>query len=64
MNDKLTDSPNFHEVDAYGDDYVDFGARTGENGAFYWHANYPVEDHGSRQAQPDDDFEFDYEEGE
>lgn len=37
--------PNFHEVDAFGDDYVDFGAHTGANGAFYWHANFPVEDH-------------------
>ncbi|XP_058819687.1 uncharacterized protein LOC131682313 [Topomyia yanbarensis] len=37
-------SQSFHEVDAFGDDYVDFGAHTGLNGAFYWHANYPVED--------------------
>ncbi|KAL9706389.1 hypothetical protein quinque_009907 [Culex quinquefasciatus] len=53
-NDEYDDSPtraanenpqNFHEVDAFGDDYVDFGAHTGANGAFYWHANFPVEDH-------------------
>ncbi|XP_052899001.1 uncharacterized protein LOC128305545 [Anopheles moucheti] len=36
---------NFHEVDAFGDDFVDFGAQTGPFGAFTWHANYPVEDH-------------------
>ncbi|XP_053666156.1 uncharacterized protein LOC128715299 [Anopheles marshallii] len=35
---------NFHEVDAFGDDFVDFGAQTGPFGAFTWHANYPVED--------------------
>lgn len=33
----------FYEVDAHGDDYVDFGALTGQNGAFSWHANFPLE---------------------
>ncbi|KFB40049.1 hypothetical protein ZHAS_00007509 [Anopheles sinensis] len=35
---------NFHEVDAFGDDFVDFGAQTGPLGAFSWHANFPIED--------------------
>ncbi|XP_041775159.1 uncharacterized protein LOC121595316 [Anopheles merus] len=35
---------NFHEVDAFGDDFVDFGAQTGPLGAFTWHANFPVEE--------------------
>ncbi|XP_050072573.1 uncharacterized protein LOC126560659 [Anopheles maculipalpis] len=35
---------NFHEVDAFGDDFVDFGAQTGPYGAFTWHANFPVEE--------------------
>lgn len=34
---------NFHEVDALGDDFVDFGAQTGENGQFSWHADFPLE---------------------
>lgn len=61
-NEKQIDQPNFHEVDAFGDDYVDFGARTGENGAFYWHANYPVEDRNGRQQYQSggDDFKFDF----
>lgn len=33
----------FFEVDAFGDDYVDFGASTGNHGAFVWHANFPLE---------------------
>lgn len=33
----------FFEVDAFGDDYVDFGASTGSNGAFVWHASFPLE---------------------
>lgn len=33
----------FYEVDAHGDDYVDFGALSGQNGAFSWHANFPLE---------------------
>lgn len=33
----------FYEVDAPGDDYVDFGAYTGPHGSFSWHANYPLE---------------------
>lgn len=37
------DKNRFHEVDALGDDYVDFGAITGQNGAFSWHANFPLE---------------------
>ncbi|XP_035909757.1 uncharacterized protein LOC118511130 [Anopheles stephensi] len=35
---------NFHEVDAFGDDFVDFGAQTGPYGAFTWHANFPIEE--------------------
>uniref|UniRef100_A0A182QJH1 Secreted protein n=1 Tax=Anopheles farauti TaxID=69004 RepID=A0A182QJH1_9DIPT len=35
---------NFHEVDAFGDDFVDFGAQTGPHGAFTWHANFPLEE--------------------
>lgn len=34
---------NFHEVDAFGDDFVDFGAQTGSHGAFSWHADFPLE---------------------
>jgi len=34
---------NFHEVDAFGDDFIDFGARTGDLGAFSWHADFPLE---------------------
>lgn len=37
------DKNKFYEVDAHGDDYVDFGALTGQNGAFSWHANFPLE---------------------
>lgn len=33
----------FYEVDALGDDYVDFGALTGPKGAFSWHATYRLE---------------------
>lgn len=33
----------FYEVDALGDDYVDFGAATGPKGAFSWHATYRLE---------------------
>lgn len=33
----------FYEVDALGDDYVDFGAVTGPKGAFTWHATYRLE---------------------
>lgn len=33
----------FYEVDALGDDYVDFGAMTGPRGAFSWHATYRLE---------------------
>lgn len=47
-NDDLRQESNesrqkFFEVDAFGDDYVDFGASTGQNGAFMWHANFPLE---------------------
>ncbi|CRL03678.1 CLUMA_CG016599, isoform A [Clunio marinus] len=35
--------PSFHEVDAFGDDFVDFGARTGPHGQFTWHADFPLE---------------------
>lgn len=31
-----------YEVDAYGPHFTDFGAQTGDGGAFSWHANYPV----------------------
>jgi predicted secreted acid phosphatase len=34
---------NFHEVDAFGDDFVDFGAQIGEKGSFSWHADFPLE---------------------
>lgn len=34
---------NFHEVDAFGDDFVDFGAQTGDHGQFSWHADFPIE---------------------
>lgn len=33
----------FYEVDAFGEDYVDFGAQTGNNGAYAWHANFPIQ---------------------
>ncbi|XP_055598805.1 uncharacterized protein LOC129748287 [Uranotaenia lowii] len=56
---------NFHEVDAFGDDYVDFGARTGSDGAFFWHANYPVEERKERsferyESNSNEKNEFDY----
>uniref|UniRef100_A0A182JWB9 Secreted protein n=1 Tax=Anopheles christyi TaxID=43041 RepID=A0A182JWB9_9DIPT len=41
--DRVSGGLNFHEVDAFGDDFVDFGAQTGPLGAFTWHANFPVE---------------------
>lgn len=34
---------NFHEVDALGDDFIDFGAQTGPLGQFSWHADFPLE---------------------
>lgn len=34
---------NFHEVDAFGEDFVDFGAQTGDHGQFSWHADFPIE---------------------
>lgn len=34
---------NFHEVDAFGDDFIDFGAQTGPHGQFSWHADFPLE---------------------
>lgn len=34
---------NFHEVDAFGDDFVDFGASSGRHGQFYWHADFPLD---------------------
>lgn len=34
---------NFHEVDAFGDDFVDFGAMSGPHGQFSWHADFPLE---------------------
>lgn len=34
---------NFHEVDAFGDDFIDFGAQTGPKGQFVWHADFPLE---------------------
>lgn len=37
------DQQKFYEVDAFGDDYLDFGAITGPKGSFSWHANYPLE---------------------
>lgn len=37
------EQPNFHEVDAFGEDFVDFGAQTGDHGQFSWHADFPVE---------------------
>lgn len=32
----------FYEVDAFGPHFTDFGAQTGDHGAFTWHANYPI----------------------
>uniref|UniRef100_A0A1B0DH13 Uncharacterized protein n=1 Tax=Phlebotomus papatasi TaxID=29031 RepID=A0A1B0DH13_PHLPP len=32
----------FYEVDAFGDDFTDFGAQTGPRGAFTWRANFPL----------------------
>lgn len=40
---ELSQALKFYEVDAPGDDYVDFGAYTGPHGSFSWHANYPLE---------------------
>jgi hypothetical protein len=37
------DEQKFYEVDAFGDDFVDFGAQTGELGQFSWHADFPLE---------------------
>lgn len=34
---------NFHEVDDLGDNFVDFGAQTGDHGQFSWHADFPIE---------------------
>lgn len=34
---------NFHEVDAFGDDFIDFGAQAGDEGQFSWHADFPLE---------------------
>lgn len=34
---------NFHDVDAFGEDFVDFGAKTGNHGQFSWHADFPIE---------------------
>lgn len=34
---------NFHEVDAFGDDFIDFGAMSGPRGQFLWHADFPLE---------------------
>lgn len=42
-HESLEEERKFYEVDALGDDYVDFGAMTGAHGAFSWHANYPIE---------------------
>jgi hypothetical protein len=39
----VAEQQNFHEVDAFGDDFVDFGAQTGEHGQFSWHADFPLE---------------------
>ena len=40
---KENEQQNFHEVDAFGDDFVDFGAQTGPKGQFSWHADFPLE---------------------
>ncbi|CAD7079192.1 unnamed protein product [Hermetia illucens] len=32
----------FYDVDAYGDDFVDFGAQIGPDGSFAWHSDHPV----------------------
>lgn len=40
---QLQQQQNFHEVDAFGDDFVDFGAETGAHGQFSWHADFPLE---------------------
>lgn len=42
---KLTRAPpQFYEVDgeAFGDDFVDFGAQTGLHGAYMWFTSYPL----------------------
>lgn len=36
----------FYEVDAFGPHFTDFGAQTGDNGAFTWHANFPIRTRG------------------
>lgn len=40
---RQSEAQKFYEVDALGDDYVDFGALTGPKGAFSWHATYRLE---------------------
>lgn len=42
-NGPQSEAQKFYEVDALGDDYVDFGALTGPRGAFSWHATYRLE---------------------
>lgn len=34
---------NIYEVEAPGDDFVDFGAVNGPYGQFSWHADFPLE---------------------
>lgn len=34
---------NFYEVDALGDDFIDFGSQSGPKGAFSWHSDFPLE---------------------
>lgn len=36
--------PQFYDVDgdAFGDDFVDFGAQTGLHGAYMWYTSYPL----------------------
>jgi hypothetical protein len=43
LNSRQQQQPNFHEVDAFGEDFVDFGAQTGDRGQFSWHADFPIE---------------------
>lgn len=38
----MEDKGSPHQTDDNGDDVVDFGAHTGDNGAFGWYADFPV----------------------
>uniref|UniRef100_A0A2M4D040 Putative secreted protein n=1 Tax=Anopheles darlingi TaxID=43151 RepID=A0A2M4D040_ANODA len=40
----VSDVHNLHDVEAYGNDFVDFGSQTGRHGAFAWHSNFLIDD--------------------